>query len=1108
MTTWTHDADLGMLVRYTPTDEQRSVIAAPIDRPIRLVAGAGSGKTETVANRFVWLVVRARLDPTRILALTFTEKAASELEGRISEALHRNNVAPPQGRLYIHTFHGLCSRILSQHAYESGLPGEVDILDEVGARVLLDRIFESQLNLALEDGLSSDDLQAPPFDSCAELSKTVYKIMQDARGLGWEPDDLDETGGDNGLGIIQEKFYSAIERFYESAPTDGMEAISHLQRILVESGFPAAPVDEVETNSAEARRRKDLIRFLGYDYNRSAKAYLCSPRMEDVHSRCSETRAAERAVLQVAQRIYRKYCNQLSLEGQIDFNELIQRTVRQLNRIQEIRDQYRDTFQYVLIDEFQDTSRLQAGLTDLLCRRHRHTGGPANLMITGDRKQSIYVWRYARPRNLAELIPDEWVGQGHALEFFLTKNFRSAQKIIDVANELGPDLEPGDRRLEAQRPEEGEVYASSVFRAPKGTSISDTRRDEAAWVAETVRYLDTREENPTPYSKVAVLVRDRKRVFLLREALAHLGIPASDGGAAGFFEEPLIRDVIAYLRTIADPHDDVALCRILERPPVGLSDRQIYLLGTAPSELAPDSRRPVHLFAGLMRRIHNEADALAQQDVPLDSIELIAARLSRWIQQRSILTAGRFIEEIAHKSGILSCPLKEELQGWAEAYEVLRDLARSLAASGLDERVDTFVDLLDLYQGDESVSLPQAASHNERGVRIMTIHQAKGLEFDACFTLGLKLPQQRAEWGLDEDWGIFTGKFLAEDTIKSAVLRIFREPNDEERRIAYVACTRAKQFLATSHCTRSPDEIHPYAEYFGPTSDGPGRLSSPDSVEHESPAFLKPLDHSVSAPVPRVIETSFSALEMVNNCPVRYWISRNWGLPEWFGQPSVAEPSSFGRITGQVFHNLVAEYYTARWFRRPFDAGQRIETHLRFEDVAPHSRATQNIHALWEVFSNSEWALRTPDPTDVERSVRWVVATNRDQLVSVRGRIDLIDREGDGSPAIKDFKTEFRLEDTKLHVYAIQGLLYSKALGIDDDSSGIAPSIIHVTSKGIKELSLADALPEAETALERRLARLVEIESSREIPEPPSDSPCRDCCYTLVCPKSAEHARV
>ena len=143
MADWIRDDELGIWARYSPTDEQRAVIQAPVDKPIRLVAGAGTGKTETITNRFVWLVVTFGLDPTRILAVTFTDRAAGELERRIAESLYRNKVSPPQGRLYIHTFHGLCSRILSQHAYDAELPGHVDVLDEVGAGVLLDRVFEA-----------------------------------------------------------------------------------------------------------------------------------------------------------------------------------------------------------------------------------------------------------------------------------------------------------------------------------------------------------------------------------------------------------------------------------------------------------------------------------------------------------------------------------------------------------------------------------------------------------------------------------------------------------------------------------------------------------------------------------------------------------------------------------------------------------------------------------------------------------------------------------------------------------------------------------------------------------------------------------------------------
>ncbi len=1101
MAEWSFDDRLGIAVRYEPTEEQRSVIAAPIDRPIRLVAGAGSGKTETIVSRFLWLVLRKQLDPARILAVTFTEKAAGELERRISEALVRNGAAPPQGRLYIHTFHGLCRRILHQHAYQAGLPGAVNILDEVGSRILLDRIFTMQVDLALAESLTEEDLQDLPFDSTSQLSSTLYKLVEDARGMGWEPEDLDGERTNTILGDAQTRFYSAMERFFFDPPQDGMESLPVFRDCLAAERFPVSHFAEEPVNSSEDRRRKELIKALGYVYNRSLKRYVPGPQLAEIAKTCERVRRGEATVLRAARDIYAEYRKNLYAEGKIDFNELIQRTVRLLTETQEVREQYRNTFQYVLVDEFQDTSRLQARLTDLLCRRHAAVSGPANLMITGDRKQSIYVWRYARPRNLAELVPDEWVLQGHALEFFLSRNFRSTRKIIEVANALGPDLEPADKSLTAHKDADGEVYLASSFHAPKGSRISDARRQEARWAAETIRFLKERSGNPIRYFDVAILLRDRKRAFVLRAELDRLGIPLSEGGAGDLFEEPLVRDVIAYLRVIANPHDDAALCRILERPPVRLSDRQIYLLGTRATASRSDERRADHLFAGLMRRVSGRSDTLSTEAIPLESVEPLVRRLCRWIEQQSILTASAFLTEIARTAGILDLPVAEELRGWRSSYEQLRAMALSLPSSGLDERVDTFVDLLELYQSRESVSLPQSSPQHNSGVQLMTIHQAKGLEFDACFAMGLKQPQSRLAWGLDEDWGLVSGKFFGEETLKSGVLKVFQEQNDEERRIAYVAFTRAKRVLLTSHCSRKEDDFHPYVDYLHDAPQEPGRLDSPDIRCPASPALLRAHDGNRAASFPEHIETSFSALERAQRCPVEYWIDRYWDLPEWFGDTSRSEQADYGRLTGEVFHNMVADYYTSRWSGRCFDAEDRFENLLRTDRGHAPESLYEKIKALWIAFMHSEWAARSPAPWDVERPVRWTLRLNDEILVTVKGRIDLIDHDCTGNPAIKDFKTKTSLTDNDLDIYAIQGLLYARSLGLREDSIPVSPAVIHVTGDGVQEVPLAERMHRAADVLAERIEALVQVEIAIQVPEKPSHVLCGHCGYARICPR-------
>jgi len=253
--------------------------------------------------------------------------------------------------------------------------------------------------------------------------------------------------------------------------------------------------------------------------------------------------------------------------------------------------------------------------------------------------------------------------------------------------------------------------------------------------------------------------------------------------------------------------------------------------------------------------------------------------------------------------------------------------------------------------------------------------------------------------------------------------------------------------------------------------------------------------------IPEHIETSFSALECVQRCPVEYWISRYWRLPEPFGDTSKSGEFDYGRLTGEIFHNLAADYYTSKMHGYSFQAEDRIRTLLEADHVHPPRSVYDKIHVLWTSFLNSEWATKTPAPWDVERPVRWTLRLDK-VLVTVRGRVDLIDRNAAGDPAIKDFKTKVSITDEDMDLYAVQGLLYLRSLGLQEDSIPVPPAVIHVTRDGIKDISLGDRMNHAAAILSKRFKTLVDVESATEVPARPSNVSCEQCGYASICPRT------
>jgi DNA helicase-2/ATP-dependent DNA helicase PcrA len=434
-------------------------------------------------------------------------------------------------------------------------------------------------------------------------------------------------------------------------------------------------------------------------------------------------------------RAYELYQQRLLEASAMDFDDLLMVTVNLLESFPEVLSSYRERFSWVLVDEYQDTNRAQDTLVQLICAEHR------NICVVGDSDQSIYGFRGADVRNILQfqkVFPEAKV-------VTLEQNYRSTQVILDMANAVISNNKA--RPQKSLWSEVGQGRKALLFRA-------EDEREEAEWVVGEVLFLATQEH--LGFGQMAVFYRTNAQSRAIEEALVAHDVPYRVVGGTRFYDRKEIKDALAYLRLVVNPDDEVSFTRVVNNPPRGIGDKALGMLGAfARSHGGFSAVLGGAEKAGLSGRALKGATALA---------ELLASARS---QQESGVAPQRILEGLLDGSGYLEAL---EAEGSVEAESRLENLAELVnVASG-------YATLEEMLEATSLMSDLDQLREDARAVTLMTIHAAKGLEFDAVFIVGM------------ED-GIFPHA------------RSMRDPDalEEERRLCYVGITRARKWLYLSH---------------------------------------------------------------------------------------------------------------------------------------------------------------------------------------------------------------------------------------------------------------------------------------------------------------------
>jgi ATP-dependent helicase/nuclease subunit A len=1016
------------------TDEQREAIARR-SGPLLLSAAAGSGKTSVLVERFVRMVVEDGIEPGKILAITFTEKAAGELRSRIREQLLERGErtrAQEAEAAAIGTFHGFCARVLRSHAVAAGMDPGFSVLDEATARALREAAFETAAAGFLGD--PGDPPRPDALDLVAaygmdRLQTAVLAVHGQLRSAGQVRPQLPApAAGPDPLALragLQEARDGAI------ACLDGIELAS-VENARTALGRCDALLGEGLPTLAQLEAAAFKPGNTGALKSDPCRHYL--EALEAFAAACREAAGAEALALfdELLGRYADAYADAKRERSAVDFDDLELLVARLFDRQPGLAASWAERFDRVMVDEFQDTNRLQVALLSRLDR--------GQTFRVGDELQSIYRFRHASVEVFRE-AREELAKAGAVAS--LRTNFRTRPEILAAINaasavlhECFEPLVPGREDPPAQEPlvelllTDDQADWSEQEPLPGGPQW---RWAEARLLAQRIAELVAA---GTPAGDIVVLVRAATDIACFERAIEEHGISTLSSGGRGFWARQQVQDLTQYLAALANPRDELALFSVLASPlgPALSSD------GLA--RLAVTARRA---GTGIWRVIEESEEP---ELVPWRQ-EFVAER-----SRAARLSLADLLTRVVARSGYDGHVLR--LPGGLRRLANVRKLIRLAAQYEADHGrgVRGFIDRAnaeleaEAREGDAPVELAGLDA-----VRLMTIHAAKGLEFPvvAVADLGRDPNTQLPDVLVDGNRvGLrlvtlggkgHTADYLA---IKEDRQRAERE---ETLRVFHVAMTRAKERLILSgaaNVEKWPDSEKPIAWLLPAFRDHAGLtpvLNRPDNgVLRPVPAAPPPRGptsspisvttqpgRGVAAPV-AVSTLSYSALSRYAQCGYRFYLERVLRLPEQDPPPHAGggEGGLDALTRGSIAHDLLERLdLLDPQVPSPEEiakAGERRETTLTDADLS-------DVAALIEGAVSSDMVRRVRDAD--ERHVEESFALAVGDLPLFTGFIDVRAVEADGAHLIVDYKSD-RLDgaDPEPLVeqdYGVQRRLYALA---------------------------------------------------------------------------------
>jgi len=827
--------------------------------PLLVVAGAGTGKTQVITRRIAYLILERGVPAENILALTFTDKAALEMQERVDSLL-------PYGVVdtNIMTFHSFGDQIAREYGLEIGL-------------------------------------------------SPAGTVMSTAQQLIFLRDHFDELN---------------LEYFAPIGRPDSL--LGELARYF-------------------GRLKEEMVTPEQY------RAYKAPEGEEERHAELAQA--------------YATYCRLTREQGLMDFADQIAIPLEILQKRPHVAQELRKRYQYILVDEFQDTNVAQNKLVQYIA------GESGNVMVVGDDDQSIYKFRGAAISNILAFSNT----YKDTAQIVLTENYRSTQQVLDSAYQLIQHNNPD--RLEVRNNINKQLHGQSVGPAPELITAT-TSEDEIEQVVRRIAEAIGSGESP---GEIAVLLRKRTQADQVIRALQAENIDYYYSGKESLYDRPEVAVLSDFLRVVTNPHDSVALHHLLESEAFAVDVPTLMQLGAK------------------ARQLNEPLEAL------LDEHPEIKEKLTSWREASRELSVGqllfKFSEDTGYLDGLVEAarqdPAKEQrVRNVASFFTSIAEyekVAEDTSALGYQTLADSLRQVGDTPQTEDGEASPDQ-------VQILTVHAAKGLEFNRVFIIDLvaqTFPSRNMRSGLEVPTDL-----INEDVPEEGAAHIA-----EERRLMYVALTRAKTHLTLSwapdHGGKRAKKPSPFiAEALGAEPQtGESQVTIQGALQFAKTFGAKP--HPTVLQAARFVQGDWLSLtphqiDDYLECPQNFYYLHVLEVPQ---------PPQPGLMYGTLIHSLIQQYYTQRKqgkvnskiLHETLDASWRSEG---FMSKGQELRRKQQGHNTLEAFiKRAERNDRVP--SRMEQPFEFELPESK---LRVRGRIDAVFE--DSGVEIRDYKTS-QVDDQK-----------------------------------------------------------------------------------------------
>ena len=863
-------------------DQRRAVTHD--EGPLLVVAGAGTGKTQVITRRIAWLIATRRARPSEILALTFTDKAAEEMQERVDRLV-------PYGYTdaAISTFHAFGDRILRESALELGLPSDVRVLTR------------PELVLFLREHLFDFDLD-------------LYRPLGDPT-----------------------RFLDALVALFSRCKDEDIDPAAYLAHVDRLIAAAAVAVARASTDGASAQDRE------------------AAAAATDLARRQGELARA-----------YARYQELMAAAGYVDFGDQVSLALRLVRESPAALERLRQRYRYILVDEFQDTNRAQWELVSLLAEPDRR------VTVVGDDDQSIYRFRGAAISNILGFL-DRYPG---AKTVVLRRNYRSRAPILDAAYRLVHYNDPD--RLEARVGISKRLVAErrGGRPAPVRHRAFATGAEEADAVAADIAARVAAGAAPRDH---AILVRANAEAEPFLRAMTMAGVPWRFSGASGLYARTEVRLLFAFLRAIVDLTSSADLYSLAASDLYGLG-------GTDLTAIVAFARRTNRTLWEVLEDLEERPSALRLATGSREAAGRLVAEMRRYAALAHERPAGEVLYAFLRESGLLARYAKPaSLEDEEALLNVARffDIVRSRSALLEDDRAVHLVPHLRtlVEAGDDPASAELGPDVD--AVSVLTVHKAKGLEFPVVYIVGLvagRFPStgRRERLGMPEGLAVPVSAPAGDVHLQ------------EERRLFYVAMTRARDELVLTHAAdyggRRARRVSPFVlEALDlPAATSPDAGSAPSALQRLERAGVPAVSVApVRATNGGPLSLSFYQVDDYLTCPLKYRYVHVLRLP-------IAPHHAI--VYGAALHRAVQEFHrrqaageipTEEELVEVFDRAWSNEGFLTREHE--EARRAAGRSALLR-FRAEQIAAGAKAPAYVEKEFSFTLGGDR-----VRGRFDRVD---------------------------------------------------------------------------------------------------------------------